>query len=213
MAIPIAFFAFQHLLKNDIAPSGNKLILSKPDPYIMSLGFLILFAAICEGGMFDWSGVYFNEVVKTEVFTFGFLLFMISMTISRFASDWFIGLLGMKRTFMICAITMTFGVGIAVIFPTFYMALLGFSLVGLGVAPVVPMALVQAGDSKKYSPGIAVSIISTYGTSGMLIGPPIIGYLAHAFDLRIAFIFLMIMGLAIIPVSRLFYWIKEREQG
>jgi MFS family permease len=211
MAIPIAFFAFQHLLKNDIAPSGNKLILSKPDPYIMSLGFLILFAAICEGGMFDWSGVYFNEVVKTEVFTFGFLLFMISMTISRFASDWFIHRLGIKRTFVISAMTITIGIAIAVIFPTFYMALLGFSLVGLGVAPVVPMALVQAGDSKKYSPGIAVSIISTYGTSGMLIGPPMIGYLAHAFDLRTSFIFLIIMGLAIIPVSRLFFRIKERN--
>lgn len=211
IAIPIAFFAFRQLLKHDIAATGNKLILSKPDPFIMSLGFLILFAAICEGGMFDWSGVYFNEVVKTDVFTFGFLLFMISMTISRLASDWFIGLLGMKLTFMICAITITVGVAIAVIFPMFYPALLGFSLVGLGAAPVVPMALVNAGDSKKYSPGIAVSIISTYSTSGMLIGPPIIGYLAHAFDLRISFIFLMIMGLAIIPVSRLFYKIKERN--
>ncbi|RED96602.1 MFS transporter [Marinoscillum furvescens] len=210
VTLPVGFWAFTRLIRGDQSSSGNKFTIRKPDPYIMSLGLLILFAAICEGGMFDWSGIYFKEVIGTDIFTFGFLLFMICMTISRFISDWVIERLGMKGTFTCCALLIGLGIGIAVGFPSLYPAMAGFALVGFGTAPIIPMALLQAGESKKYSTGIAVSIIATYATSGMLIGPPIIGYLAHAMNLRMAFLFLLLMGLGMIPVSRLFFRIKSK---
>ena len=50
ISLPAGIIAFRFLLTNDRSTSRNKLILDKPDPYIMSLGFLILFAAFCEGG-------------------------------------------------------------------------------------------------------------------------------------------------------------------
>ena len=52
---------------------------------------------------------------------------------------------------------------------------------------------------------MAISIIATYAITGMLLGPPIIGYLAHAFGLRIAFIIFGISGLMLIPISQLFF--------
>ncbi|GAL81359.1 hypothetical protein JCM19274_2435 [Algibacter lectus] len=57
--ITVALATYKFTLKNDKAPSGNKLIMSKPDPYIMCLGIIVFFAAICEGGMFDWNGGIF----------------------------------------------------------------------------------------------------------------------------------------------------------
>ena len=54
----------KNLIANDKSTSGNKLRFGKPDKQILLLGILVLFAAICEGGMFDWSGVYFKEVQK-----------------------------------------------------------------------------------------------------------------------------------------------------
>lgn len=211
IVMPLAISAYFFLIPNDKATTGNKLILSKPEPFIVSLGFIILFASICEGGMFDWSGIFFREVVNAEVFTFGFLLFMTCMSISRLVSDKVMQAIGIKKTFVISALLVVAGVIVAVSFPFFYSALVGFALIGFGVAPIVPMALMQAGGSKKYAPGIVVAIISTYGTTGMLIGPPIIGYLAHAFQLRWAFLFLILTGLAIIPLSRLFFKIKGND--
>jgi MFS family permease len=67
------------------------------------------------------------------------------------------------------------------------------------------MTYLLAGSSKKYSPGIVVSIIATYGIVGMLIGPPLIGYLAHAFNLRIGFIAFAFSGLMLIPISQIFF--------
>ena len=80
------FYGQRFLLRNDRSATGNRLNLGKPDPYIVYLGLIVFFAAICEGGMFDWGGVFFKEVVKVEIFTWGYLFFMIWMALSRFAS-------------------------------------------------------------------------------------------------------------------------------
>ena len=205
--IVISYF---YTIKNDKSPSGNKLILGKPDPFILTLGLIIFLAAICEGGMFDWSGVYFKEVVKEEVFTLGYLSFMACMALSRFFSDKLILHFGAKKTYVLSSITIKIGILTAVVFPTFWTALLGFCLVGFGTAAIFPMTFALAGTSKKYSPGMAISIISTYGIVGMFVGPPLIGYLAHAFGLQKAFLVFVIAGFLFIPISRLFF--KQQSQ-
>ena len=165
----------------------------------------MFFAAVCEGGMYDWSGVYFKEIIKEDVFTYGYLLFITSMAFSRFYSDKLIDYLGMAKTYIFSSLLVGFGILIAILFPYFYPALIGFCLVGFGIAAIFPMTFMLAGTSKKYSPGMAISIISTYATLGMLLGPPIIGYVAHAFGLKNAFIIFMITGLLFIPFSQLFF--------
>lgn len=202
-------FSYKFLIRNDKSPSGNTLILSKPDPYIVYLGLLVFFASICEGGMFDWSGVYFREVVKVELFTLGYLIFMIFMALSRFASDLLVERIGMARNYMISAALIFIGVGLAVLSPTFWISMIGFCLVGFGTASVIPMTFQLAGHSTKYSPGMAISIIATYSIVGMLIGPPLIGYIAHAFNLRIAFVIFALAGLMLIPVSQLFFRLQR----
>ena len=198
-------YSYRFLLRNDRSTSPNKPGFGKPDPYIVYLGLLVFFAAICEGGMFDWSGVYFREVVNVDLFTLGYLIFMIFMAISRFASDQIIEQFGMSKTYIGSASLVFVGIALAVTFPYFWPAIIGFCLVGFGTASIIPMTFLLAGASKKYSPGIAISIIATYSIVGMLIGPPMIGYIAHAFSLRIAFIAFAFAGLMLIPVSQLFF--------
>lgn len=201
----ITLYGQRHLLRKDRAATGNRLVIGKPDPYIVYLGLMVFFAAICEGGMFDWGGVFFKEVVKVEIFTWGYLFFMISMALSRFASDAVIEKIGMPRTYILSAVLVLIGIFLPVLFPLFWPSLVGFCLVGLGSASIIPMTFTLAGNSKKYSPGMAISIIATYSIVGMLIGPPLIGYLAHAFNLRLSFITFALAGLMLIPISRLFF--------
>lgn len=205
IAFAAALYSYPHLLHDDKAITGNKLSMSKPDPYIVYLGLLVFFAAICEGGMFDWSGVYFKEVVHEDLFTLGYLIFMICMAISRFASDNIIEQFGMPRTYLISASLIMTGIAVAVVFPYFWPAMIGFCLVGLGTAAIIPMTYLLAGSSKKYSPGVTISIVSTYSIVGMLIGPPMIGYVAQALNLRMAFVIFGFGGLMLIPISQLFF--------
>lgn len=201
----IIFISYPFLLKNDKSPSGNKLILGKPDRSIMLLGILVFFAAVCEGGIIDWSGVYFKDIVKAELFTVGYLIFMVFMAISRFFSDRLIDKIGMKRLYVISSSLITIGILILILFPYFWLCIIGLSITGIGVAAIFPMTLMLAGRSKKYSPGMAISIVSTYSIVGMLIGPPLIGYIAHAFNLKVAFVIFLIAGLMLIPVSQVFF--------
>jgi MFS family permease len=205
IALAATVFCYKHLIRNDRAPSGNKPLLSKPDPYIVYLGLLVFLAAICEGGMFDWSGIYFKEVVNVEIFTVGYLIFMVFMALSRFASDRIVEAIGMPRTYIMSATFIFLGILLAIVFPYFWTSLIGFCLVGFGTASVIPMTYLLAGTSKKYSPGMAISIIATYGIVGMLIGPPMIGYIAHAFNLKVSFIAFALAGLTLIPISQLFF--------
>jgi MFS family permease len=212
LSLIVTLAAFRGLDGNDRATSGNRIAFARPDPYIVYLGLLVFFAAVCEGGMFDWSGIYFRETVGVELFTLGYLLFMVLMATSRFVSDRLVEQLGMARMYVMSGALVCAGIILAIVMPTFWPALIGFCLVGFGCASVIPMTFSLAGHSKKYAPGMAISIIATYSIVGMLIGPPVIGYLSHAFSLRIAFLIFAVAGLAMIPISRLLFGLIGRAQ-
>ncbi len=207
----LAFAAFSFLLKKDRSTQGNKLRLGKPDKPTMYLGFIVFLAAITEGGMFDWSGVYFKEVVNEDIFTLGYLIFMVFMALSRFFSDRIVAIIGMEKNYIISASLVCLGVLLMIVFPYFWPAIIGFCLVGIGVAAVIPMTFLLAGSSTKYSPGMAISIITTYAIVGMLLGPPLVGYLAHLFNLRISFILFFTSALMCIPISQLFF--KQKKEN
>ncbi|WP_442590606.1 MFS transporter [Pedobacter sp. AW31-3R] len=213
VTLSITIYSYRFLLRNDKAESGNKIILGKPDPYILYLGLVVFFSAICEGGMFDWSGIYFQEVLNVRIFTYGYLIFMTFMAASRFLSDIIIIRIGMPVTYLMSAACIVTGILLAIVFPYFWTAMIGFSLVGFGTAAVIPMSYALAGTSKKYSPGMAISIIATYSITGMLLGPPLIGYLAHAFNLRVSFIVFALCGLMLIPISQLFFKYQKSISG
>ncbi|MGB5417974.1 MFS transporter [Algibacter sp.] len=206
-----SIIAYKYSLKNDKSTVGNKLVLGKPDPLIFYLGLLIFFAAICEGGMYDWSGIYFKEVVKEDIFTYGYLLFMTCMATSRIFLDKLLDRMSMAVMYIISGMLISIGILIAIIFPHFWTALIGFCLVGIGASAVFPMTYILAGKSKNYSPGMAISIVGTYAIIGVFIGPPLIGYLSHAFGLQYAFFILMFCGLMFIPISQLFFKSEKNQ--
>lgn len=203
LLIIIAMFPF--LIKNDKVKTSNPFKFQKPSKYISLLGFMVFFAAVCEGGMYDWNGVYLKEIVKQEVFTYGYLLFMVCMTISRLTIDNLMSRFGMQKLFITSSILIVSGVLLAISFPFHVPVLVGFCMVGFGVSGLFPMTFILAGKAKKYSVPIVISIISTYSTVGMFLGPPIIGYLASAFGLQKAFITFIFAGLMFIPLSKMVF--------
>ena len=213
VTLVLCFASFPYLLQNDRQSEGNKIIFGKPDKYILTLGLLVFFAAVCEGGMYDWSGVYFREVVGVELFTLSYLAFMVSMTLSRFISDRFIEKLGESKYYIISASVALVGIAMIILFPYFIPALIGFSIAGFGVAAIFPMTFTMTSKSKKYAPGVAISLVATYATVGILIGPPLIGYIAHIFKLQYAFVLFFIAILTIIPLSRELFKILEADKN
>ena len=62
--------------------------------------------------------------------------------------------------------------------------------------PVILLTLVLAlaGKSKTLPPGVAIAAVSTVGFLGFLIGPPLIGFIAEALNLRWSFALIALFG-------------------
>jgi len=90
------------------------------------------------------------------------------------------------------------GLLLAVLVPYTFVAALGFIMVGFGVSCVVPMTFSMAGKVKNMSGGPAIAAVSTVGYLGFLIVPPVVGFIAKAFNLRWSFAIMSLLGLLIL---------------
>lgn len=178
----------------------------KPDHMLISLGIVGFCSMATEGAMFDWSGVYFQDIVHapTELVTLGYASFMIMMAIGRFIGDYILQRIGRQRTLQISGVLMFLGMTLSVIFPTIYASTIGFMLVGIGVACNIPTVYSLAGRHPSIPSGMAIAMVSTISYLGFLLGPPLIGYIAEIFSLRFSFALFSIFGLLMLVISSRF---------
>lgn len=209
------FLARTYLISEQKAGGGGGLVLRKPDPLLLRIGVIAFLGMLSEGCMFDWSGVYFKKVVEIEpgLVALGYVSFMGAMAGGRFVTDRIINKIGRLNLLRISGILIFFGLLLAVLIPVPLTATLGFLLVGFGVAAIIPIAYSTAGRSKLYSPGVALAMVSTISFFGFLLGPPLIGYIAEIFDLKVSFSLIAIAGLGIAILSTVRIEVFESEQS
>lgn len=200
LAFVIVLATRNYLVPRDAKPEKpvtQKKRFTRPDTFIFTLGLIAFACMICEGTMFDWTGIYFEKIVKApkELTRLGYVAFMCTMAGGRFISDRFVTHYGVKKILQASGIIILAGMLLAVIFPNITIATLGFLLVGIGTSSVVPLVCSLAGRSKKIPPGIALAMVSSIGFLGFLLGPPVIGFVAELSNLRISFALIAILGL------------------
>lgn len=199
LGVLILVFSQKYILKETEPTGGSGFVLRKPDDLLLRIGLVGFFGMMCEGCMFDWSGVYFKKVIQVEpnYVAIGYVAFMGAMAGGRFISDALTNRIGKIKMLRISGVLIGIGLLLAVSFPVPSTALIGFMLVGLGTASVIPLSYSIAGRSKVYSPGIALAMVATISFFGFLLGPPIIGFIAEWFNLRVSFALIAVMGVVI----------------
>ena len=155
-----------------------------------------------EGSMVDWSAIYMHTVVgKTKAFSaLAVGSFATAMTIGRLFGDRLIDAMG-KKTILFCSCFAAIaGLAIVLLFVNAPVVLIGLFLVGAGLSNVVPLTYSTAGNLEGIEPAAGIAIASTIGYSGFFVGPPVIGYLADSFGLRIGLCFTMILFLVMLSM-------------
>lgn len=196
-------FNVRYLLPQDSNPvNQSKKSSFKPDKMLFLLGVIGFFSMATEGAMFDWSGVYFQEIVKAPpgLVILGYTAFMITMASGRFIGDFAITRLGNKKILLISGGLMFIGMISSVLFPDLVISTISFMLVGLGVACCVPTVYSLAGKHPDIPPGMALAIVSSISFLGFLMGPPLIGYIAELFSLQWSFMLFSLFGLAMVII-------------
>lgn len=177
----------------------KKKIFVKPDTTLLWLGVIGFCSMASEGVMFDWSGVYFKDIVKAPgaLVILGYTSFMIMMASGRFLGDNLINKFGRERVMQISGVMISAGLFTAVFLPYIIPCTIAFMAVGLGVATIVPTVYSMAGKNPTVPPGEALTIVSSVSFLGFLMGPPIIGHIAENFGLQFSFAFIGIFGVLI----------------
>lgn len=179
---------------------------TRPNGALVQLGIIGFCSMASEGAMFDWSGVYFQQVVEApkSLIVLGYVSFMIMMATGRFVGDKLIQKHGRKKMLRVSGVLISTGLFISVLFPYLATATLGFLIVGLGVSSIVPMVYSSAGRIPNIPPGIALASVSSISFLGFLMGPPLIGYIAEISSLRYSFAVIGLLGFGIaIMVSKM----------
>jgi MFS family permease len=199
----VAVTSGQLLAQDAHAGGEDRPIFAWPDRSLINLGMIAFCSMICEGAMFDWSGVYFQKVIQPPhgLVAIGYTAFMSTMASGRFLGDWLATKWGIKRILQISGTLTAAGLLTAILFPWLFPALAGFLLVGAGVSSVVPLVYSAAGRSKVLSPGVALAAVSTIGYLGFLVGPPFIGFIAQAFNLRVSLGLIAVLGSVIVLIA------------
>lgn len=205
----IVVFNYKFIVKTKVkqqeAQAGYSFF-KNPDPTLIWLGIICFCCMASEGIMFDWSGVYFKEIVKAPgaLVVLGYTTFMISMASGRFLSDFLVHKYGNKKVLLVSGIVISVGLYSAVLFPYLIPCTVAFMMVGFGVSNVVPIIFNVAGNNEKVPTGIALTIVSSISFLGFLIGPPLIGFIAEVTNLKYSFAIIGIFGIFItVLVSRL----------
>ena len=198
----IVFFNYKNLVKVETVPQPevkSKKIFRKPDPTLIWLGIISFCCMASEGIMFDWSGVYFKDVVQAPgaLVILGYTSFMVMMSSGRFLSDFLVHKLGTKKVLISSGFMISIGLYTAVIFPFLIPSTAAFMLVGLGVSNVIPIIYSTTGRVSTVPIGEALTTIGSISFLGFLVGPPLIGYIAELTSLRYSFAFIGIFGFLI----------------
>ncbi|MFF2662371.1 MFS transporter [Kitasatospora sp. NPDC058032] len=175
---PFATTPSSHSSCSSSAPAAGRML-------VLLLGLTALCTAYGEGAVADWTTLHLTDDVHAgaRVAAAGYAAYALAMTTGRVGGTWLSLRLGQHRVMVLGGLTAAAGMLLAALAPLVPLAVAGFVLVGLGLANIFPLAIAQAGAAGGPQ---AVALASTLGYAGMLIGPPVIGFLADATSLPLA---------------------------
>ncbi|UVL65155.1 MFS transporter [Pseudomonas sp. B21-031] len=192
----------RHMLPYGEGSGGS--MFAKPTPYVLLLGVLCLIAFLVEGSMLDWSAVFLNTVRGMDISHsgIGFALFSVTMAIGRLSGDWLVPKLTERVVLLGGGCVALVGVMIAILVDNPFATLAGFVLIGAGIANLVPVYCSAAGKQGAMPVAMALSTVNAIGYLGILMGPAVIGFVAHLTTLSIALLLTGILLVFVIATSR-----------
>lgn len=181
-------------------------LIALPSGSMLLVGLIAFSSSMGEGAMADWSAIFLRvvtEVSEAEA-ALGYAAFSTTMVLTRLAGGVIVEYLGAVKTTRLSGMTALVGIATVLIAKTLTPTLFGFALIGVGYAIVMPLVFSKAANDPSMRPGPAIASVATLGYGGLLLGPPIVGFIAQLTDLRFSFAALALLAvLTIILASNL----------
>ena len=156
---------------------------------------------LVEGGTADWSSLYLRELSHANpgIAAGGFAVFALAATVTRFRADRLTAHTSPATVARLGGLLAALGLALAIAVPALPGAIIGFALVGIGTAVLVPLAF-SAGANLGKS-GTALTLVLSGGYAGAIAGPAMIGNTADHLGLRVAMGIPLVAAVVIIALA------------
>ncbi len=183
---------------------------AKHPPIFAILGLFGLFAALSEGAAGDWGGVLARETFGASPFisTLPYIVFCTAMIIGRLSGDYLAHRFGASKVIAAGGVIAGTGLSAGLVIGGIPAIMVAWFLLGIGLSVVIPLMFSAAGTialtrySGVIAPSEAVAKVSGVSYFGFVIGPPLIGFIADAFELRWTLMLLAGLSYLLILASR-----------
>ena len=183
-----AFFAlFAFIPWNSVTGTAEHgPLFALPKGPLLMVGIVGLSSAIGEGAMVDWSALILTAAkgVDQAQAALGYTVFSTLMVATRLAGPILVAQLGPAHTTRVSAASAMIGGLLVLVAPSLAIALIGFAAFGIGYAMIIPLAFSRAANDPDVPAGRAIASVATLTYGGILIGPPLIGFVAEATSLN-----------------------------
>lgn len=178
--------------------------------FVVPRGIVLLIGVLCfimylgEGTILDWSALFMTVERGVEPSRAGLAYgcFSVTMVLGRLFGDRIVQRFGDARILFWGSLCAAAGFGVVIAAPWAWASFLGFAVVGIGVSNIVPV-LFSATARQTFMPlSLAISAVTTIGYSGVLTGPALMGFVAHASSLFVVFGIVLAMLCFVAAVSR-----------
>ncbi len=154
-----------------------------PEPFrppcgiVKWLALLAGIAFLIEGAIMDWGALLMIEraVFSMQQAALGYIAFSITMVIGRLSGDYVVPRIGRRAILLGGGTLVVLGLIAITTLPSPALNLIGFAVIGLGAANLVPVVFSAAGQQSDMDPNMAVASVTFVGYAGILLGPAIIG--------------------------------------
>jgi fucose permease len=172
---------------------------------ILGIGLICFVAFLSEGAAMDWSGIYLATEFSLPAAQTGlaYSFFAGLMVLGRFSGHLIIQQFGEKNTILLSALLAATGLLTVVFAPVWQIVLVGYAILGLGSANIVPLMFSRAGRQKTLASHVALSYVSVFAYTGSLIGPALVGFGSEIIGLSLVFSIIAIGLLSIVILNHL----------
>lgn len=175
-----------------------------PRGTLLLIGMLICFGMLAEGVMYNWSVLYVNQELRApqERAALAYVAFAGATALMRFVGDSVRARVS-ERTMLLAGPALAAAAMLVVLLVARpWVAMAGFAVVGVGLATVVPILYNAATRIPNVSRAAAIASVSSIGYVGFMVGPPIVGGIAHAATLTVAMGTLIVAALILMLGAR-----------
>jgi MFS family permease len=173
-----------------------------PHGRLIALAMIALLAVFAEMSVTDWSALYLRSELGSSAIlaSAGYSAYAFMMFLGRALGDTFVRRHGSAFVIISGAFMIVVGAGLSVAVASPWAAILGFCLIGLGVANMVP-AVFSASARAAPTPSMGVAMSASMAYAAGLVSPPLFGAVASLSSLRAAFGMVIVAALVIIALA------------